>query len=120
MLETLFAPIPPEAYAQQEDCDAQARETAKRTQWLVSAIRELGENTRGYFDVLDLCGPRFVKLRQRMMTLILHGPESKLLPQSQCGVNALRRAFWDRVGCGLGCLHEKQETFAARCRNYIR
>jgi hypothetical protein len=84
---------------------------------LVDAVKLLGTYTAGRFDSYMLAGPSKATCRQHVMSALV----GCKLPQSKCGVTALRAELWKRAGVDEqgNCIAECDSLFEDFCRQII-
>jgi len=76
------------------------------------AIRILGINTAGRFDVWMLAGGPKASCRAHVMSTLA----GKRMPQSKSGVTAIRSAFYEALAITGECEAHREEQFRAICR----
>ncbi len=79
-----------------------------------NAIGILLHHTNGNPDVWALAGRANVKARQEVMTAL--SESGKKATQAESGVNAIRKAIYDRLGIDEPCIAEDDSRFRKLCR----
>lgn len=76
------------------------------------AIRLLGYYTRGCYRIYELAGPSNMEKRFHIMSE-LFGRKAK---QSECGVHAMRKAFYDGLGIKADTLRGQEIELTTKCQ----
>lgn len=80
---------------------------------LREALHLLGVYTAGRFDIYGLAGPSRASCRAHVMATLLGLPK---VPQSKCGINALREEFYRRMIIRGECGAVRETTFKTAAR----
>lgn len=76
------------------------------------AIRLLGAYTGGRFDIWLLAGGSKASCRAHVMSVLT----GQRVPQSKAGVNAIRSAFYARLGVTGEYEAQREQNFVAICK----
>ena len=86
---------------------------------LREAVRLLGAYTAGRFDPWDIAGPSKASCRQHVLSVLVNGQNGKNVPRAQCGVNAIRDAFYAIVKPAGDHIAGREKSFRAYCRELL-